>query len=184
MGLTRWRVVGAVVVGVPLALLLAARLGALQGQAPADLGVTDGRLKPPSTTPNSVSSQAGLYPGHPQQAYASIEPLTLRGSPEQALDRLAVLLRAQPRFRITEQAGVYLRVEAETPWLRFVDDLEFLALPGPQPGTTVVHLRSASRLGRGDLGVNRARIENLRAALAAQENPGAADNREPPLTGY
>lgn len=184
MGLKAWRVIGAVVLALPLAALIAARMGALQGQPPADLGVQDGRLKPPSATPNSVSSQAGLYPGHPQQAYAAIEPFTVPGTPEQAVARLAMLLREQPRVRITGQAGTYLRAEAETPWLRFVDDLEFFAVPGPRPGVAVVHLRSASRLGRGDLGVNRARIENLRAALKAQEVPGAADNREAPLTGY
>jgi uncharacterized protein (DUF1499 family) len=43
----------------------------------------------------------------------------------------------------------------------FVDDVEFLA----DRASGVVHVRSASRLGRRDFGVNRARIEELRAIL-------------------
>jgi len=57
----------------------------------------------------------------------------------------------------------YLRVEFRTFWLGFVDDAEFWA----DPATGVVQLRSASRLGEGDLGANRARIEKLRELLAA-----------------
>ena len=57
----------------------------------------------------------------------------------------------------------YLHVSFETRWLRFVDDAEFWF----DPAAGVVQLRSASRLGRRDFGVNRARIEALRAALAA-----------------
>ena len=50
-----------------------------------------------------------------------------------------------------------------SPW-KFVDDAEFWAdLPNG-----VVQVRSASRLGEGDFGVNRERIEALRAALAAR----------------
>ena len=58
---------------------LGARLGLFNGPAPRSLGVRDGRLKPPSKTPNSVSSQAALHPDHPQARYAAIEPLPLHG---------------------------------------------------------------------------------------------------------
>lgn len=59
--------------------LVAAQVGLLSGQRPGDLGVKDGRLKPPSLTRNSVSSQAALMPDHPQRAYASIDPLPFKG---------------------------------------------------------------------------------------------------------
>ena len=46
-------------------------------------------------------------------------------------------------------------------WMRYVDDVEFWF----DPVNMVIQVRSASRLGKGDLGVNRARIESLRATL-------------------
>ncbi len=176
-------VAGGIALGLAL-VLLAGQLGVFQGHPPADLGVRDGRLKAPSLTPNSVSSQARQHPGHPQQAYSDIAPLTLRGEPPQAMARLAQWLTGQPRWRVLVHEDRYLRAEAHTRWLRFVDDVEFWAQPGADPGWTTVHVRSASRLGRRDLGANRARIERLRAHLSAQENPSAAEKDGPPLTGY
>ncbi len=152
------------------ALLVAARFGLFGGQPPQDLGVRDGRLKPPSPTRNSVSSQAGLYPDHPQRAYADIAPLPLRGGDGRtALLKLGELLRNQPELHFVEQRRDYLRVEARTRWLRFVDDLELWFDPAQQ----VIHVRSASRLGREDFGVNRERVERIRAAwLAATATSG------------
>jgi uncharacterized protein (DUF1499 family) len=62
-----------------------------------------------------------------------------------------------------EQRPDYLYAQAQTRWLKFVDDLEFWA----NPNTSVIELRSASRLGREDFGVNRQRIEAIRAAYLA-----------------
>ena len=64
--------VGLVVILLPAVVFFAGQFGMLKGKAPGDLGVHNGRLKPPSNTPNSVSSQAGLYPEHPQRGYADI----------------------------------------------------------------------------------------------------------------
>lgn len=146
-----------------VALVVAGQLGALRGHAPDGLGVTDGRLKPPSTTPNSVSSQAALHAGHPMQQAAMIEPLPLRGAPDEAIDRLRTLLQAMPGATVVTQRGDYLRVQFSTPWLGFVDDAEFWA----DPKAGVIQLRSASRLGRKDFDVNRQRIESIRARLAS-----------------
>lgn len=141
-------------------LLVAGQAGLFAGQPPAGLGVHQGRLKPPSDTPNSVSSQADLYPGHPQQAYARIEPLLLRqGDAVASVTTLAAVLRATPGLTLVEQRPDYLRAQAQTHWLKFVDDLEFWF----NPASGVIELRSASRLGRKDFGVNRARIETIRA---------------------
>jgi len=162
-------VLGAIVVALPLALLGAGQIGLLRGTPPADLGVHDGRLKPPSTTPNSVSSQAALYPGHPQRGYAQIDPLPAAGGDAKAtIARLAALLAQRPDARIVEQRPDYLRVEFTTRWPRFVDDAEFWA----DPAAGVVQVRSASRLGRSDLGANRERIEALRAQLTPGGAPG------------
>jgi uncharacterized protein (DUF1499 family) len=144
---------------IAASLVLAGQLGLLQGQAPADLGVKDGRLKPPSDTPNSVSSQAELYPGHPQRTYASMAPLAFTGKGEQAMDKLARILQGTPRCLLVTQQPDYLYAQCSTALLRFTDDVEFW-LDRP---AGVIQLRSASRLGRGDLGVNRTRVEKIRA---------------------
>jgi uncharacterized protein (DUF1499 family) len=143
-------------------LLLAGRLGWLAGTPPADLGVHNGRLKAPSSTPNSVSSQADLWPNHPQRERARIEPLPMRGDAAATMARLQAAVAAMPGARIVSVRPDYLHVEFTTPVLRFVDDAEFWL----DPVAGVVQVRSASRLGYGDRGVNRARVEALRAAWA------------------
>lgn len=151
-------------IAVPVAVLLAGQLGAFKGQAPSDLGVNDGRLKPPSATRNSVSSQAKLHAEHPQSVYAAIDPLPWLDTGSAASMRaLLRVLKAQPRTQIVTQTQDYVHAQARTPWLGFVDDLEFWS----NPASRVIELRSASRLGREDLGTNRARIETIRAAYSA-----------------
>lgn len=153
-----------VLLGLVAAVLTGARLGLLNGQRPNDLGVTNGRLKPPSLTRNSVSSQSRLFPGHPQQAYAAIEPLPLRdGNAAASMQTLSTVLQAMPGVTIVEQRPDYLYAQAQTRWLRFVDDVEFWV----DPAGGVIELRSASRLGREDFGVNRQRIDAVRAAYLA-----------------
>ena len=145
---------------VPLLLLAAGQLGLLAGKPPQGLGVKDGKLKPPSRTPNSVSSQATLWPeGDYASTYAQIEPLHLQGDGTAAMTRLRALVAAWPGARIVEERPDYLRAEFSTRWLRFVDDAEFWI----DPAGGVIHVRSSSRLGRKDFGANRARIEALRA---------------------
>jgi len=143
-----------VVAAMALLLLLAGQAGWLSGRAPSDLGVRDGRLKAPSPTPNSVSSQADLHVSSDALVeYARIAPLA-------AADTAATMARLRG---IVEARPDYLYVQFTTRWLQFVDDAEFWA----SPAEGVVHVRSASRLGRRDFGVNRARIERIRAALSA-----------------
>jgi uncharacterized protein (DUF1499 family) len=154
-------------IGLPILLVaavLAVQAGALQGTAPTDLGVRDGRLKPPSNTPNSVSSQTTLYPDHPQRTHAAIDPLPFKqGGAEASIQAVQQALQAMPGVTVVAQQDGYLYAQAQTRWLRFVDDVEFWANPERQ----VVELRSASRLGHGDLGANRARIERVRQAYEA-----------------
>ena len=144
---------------------LAAQTGVLQGNAPTDLGVKDGRFKPPSLTRNSVSSQAALYPEHPQKTYAHIEPLPLKpGNPAASVSALVAALQTLPGVTVVQQQPSYVYAQAQTRWLQFVDDMEFWV----NPATGVVEVRSASRLGREDFGTNRSRMEALRAAYLAQ----------------
>jgi uncharacterized protein (DUF1499 family) len=153
-----------VILGLAATLLLAGQLGFLSGHAPTDLGVRDGRLKPPSGTPNSVSSQAGLYPDHPQRAYSAIEPMVFTGDADQAMEKLAAILRASEHTVLVTQQPDYLYAQCTTTWLHFTDDVEFWL----DRKAGVIHLRSASRLGQGDLGANRARMEKLRAQFLSK----------------
>jgi uncharacterized protein (DUF1499 family) len=131
-------------------------MGLFPGRRPDDLGVRGGRLKPVPATPNAVSSQATKGDDH------FIEPLTYRGRPDAAIAALEGIVAALPRTRIVVRSDDYLHAECASALLGFVDDLEFHA---PADGG-VVHVRSASRLGHSDLGVNRRRVEDIRARLA------------------
>jgi uncharacterized protein (DUF1499 family) len=145
--------------------LIAGFAGLLSGRRPATLGVKDGRLSPPSKTRNSVSSQAKLYPDHPQSTYAVIDPLPLKGGDANASMRaLTGALQTLPGVTLVEQKPDYLHAEAQTRWMKFVDDLEFWV----NPPLGVIEARSASRLGREDFGANRKRMEMIRAAYLAQ----------------
>ena len=147
---------------LPALLLAAGQMGLLRSQAPANLGVRDGRLAPVREQYwNAVSSQATTDTHR-------IDPLRIRGEPKAAFARLRERVGQTPGVRIVEATDTYLRAECETRVLRFVDDLELL-LDAP---AGVVHVRSASRLGRKDFGVNRARIESLRTTVDTQ--PGAS----------
>ncbi len=147
-----------------LLVLLAGQAGWLSGQAPSRLGVNDGRLKAPSRTPNSVSSQADLHSGTGALVdYARIAPLAAGPDNAATMARLRAIVERMPGARIVEARADYLYAQFTTRWLKFVDDAEFWF----SPAEGVIHVRSASRLGRKDFGVNRTRIERIRAALAA-----------------
>lgn len=164
----RWILIAAGgVVALTLLIAGAGQLGLLAGTPPTDLGVHDGRLKAPASTPNSVSSQATLWPDHPQREHARIAPLPLRGSGADAgpatITRLRQIVEATPGTRVITARPDYLYATFTSPLMKFTDDVEFWF----DPAAGVVQVRSASRLGEGDLGANRARVERLRALLDA-----------------
>ena len=155
----------------PLILLVVAVVGAIgagqagvfRSSAPTDLGVHGGKLKPPSTTDNSVSSQAALYPDNPQRQAAHIAPLALRGDGPATVARIKSVVEAMAGAKVVKSDADYLYAQFTTPLMKFVDDAEFWYDPVAQ----VIQVRSASRIGEGDMGVNRKRIEAVRAALSA-----------------
>ena len=124
---------------------------------PNDLGATDGRLAPCPDTPNCVSSQADA--GSPR----FVAPLSYTGDPAAAWGRLVAAVSDGIRATTVEQSDGYLRAECVTPLLRFVDDLECLL----DADASLIHVRSASRVGRSDLGANRKRVERLRGEFRA-----------------
>ncbi len=138
------------------------QMGFLAGDPPTGIGVHDGRLAKPATTPNSVSSQANLYPDNPQMQYARIEPLHFSGDGVAAMGKLATVIRGMKGATIIEERPDYIQAQFETAVMRFNDDAEFWL----DNVTGVIQLRSASRLGQSDLGVNRKRIETIRVQFA------------------
>ena len=161
MVILKWLVI--VIVLLALAAIAAGQLGALKGTAPGDLGVRDGRLKPPSMTENSVSSQAALYADHPQRQYATIAPLALKGDGPATIAKIKAIVQATPGAELVQSDAGYLYARYTTRLMKYVDDVEFWF----DAASNVIQVRSASRIGRSDLGVNRQRIEAVRAALAA-----------------
>ena len=163
MLIVKWFVI--VIVLLVVVALAAGQLGFLQGTPPADLGVRNGKLKPPSMTENSVTSQAALYPDHPQRKYADIAPLALKGDGPATLAKIKAIVDGMEGAQVVKSEPGYLYAQFTTKLMKYVDDVEFWF----DPAANVIQVRSASRVGRGDMGVNRKRIEAVRAALEARK---------------
>lgn len=114
------------------------------------------RLDPCPTSPNCVSTQAQA-----QDAGHAIPPFRYRKSRVEAKEALKEIIRSLPRTKLVEEDESYLHYEFTSLLLRFVDDVEFLF----DDETKTLHFRSASRTGYGDLGVNRTRMEQVRALV-------------------
>lgn len=117
------------------------------------LGLQDGQLQVCPATPNCVCSE---YPGAP----VFIEPLRYTTTAEQAWEKLKQVVSETGGLVITEEVS-YLHVVYVTPLLRFMDDVEFRL----DSNTQRIHVRSASRVGKSDLGANRERVEKIRRAF-------------------
>lgn len=113
------------------------------------------QLRPPPRSPNCVSSQAD-----PSDKVHWIAPLPLHGDRATAIDRLIALIGQTPRTALVEHTDAYASFTFTTRLIRYVDDVELLV----HPTEARVDVRSASRVGWGDLGTNRRRVEQLRAA--------------------
>lgn len=124
------------------------------GKRPTNLGIHSGQLAPCPNSPNCVSSFS-------QDASHKIEPLTYNSTPTVAMANLKQAIASLEKTKIIDQTDNYLYVEFTSSLMGFVDDVEFLL----DEGAKVIHVRSASRLGESDLGVNRKRIETIRTQL-------------------
>lgn len=129
-------------------------MGLFSGTRPHGLGVRNGKLKEVPSSPNAVSSQGA------DKAHA-IVPLAYTGTREEVIRKLRSIIGNIPRARIIEETHDYLYAEYESALMGFIDDVEFF-LPAYDK---VIHVRSASRVGYSDFGVNRKRIEDIREKL-------------------
>lgn len=133
------------------------------------------RLAPCPNTPNCVSTLA-------TDRMHAIAPIAYEGTADTAQARLLAVVTAMPRSTVVTNEPGYLHVEFRSLVFRFVDDVEFVL----DDEAKLIHFRAAARLGRGDLGVNRRRMERIRRAFLAQQaaqgdtstsKPGAAAGR-------
>jgi uncharacterized protein (DUF1499 family) len=120
------------------------------GSCPSSLGVKEKRLSPCPSSPNCVSSQS-------DDERHRIDPIRFTSAPGEAMERLKRVVLGMERAKVVRETSDYIHVEFRT-LLGFVDDAEFYL----DENQKVIHLRSASRVGYWDLGVNRKRMECIR----------------------
>jgi uncharacterized protein (DUF1499 family) len=126
------------------------------GARPSQFGLTGGRLAACPDSANCVSSQSA-DPRH------AIDPLRYEGTAEKARKILIEAVSGMKRARIVVADERHLHAEFTSAFFRFVDDVDFLF----DEGAKVIHVRSASRVGYSDLGVNRRRVEKIRSRFDA-----------------
>ena len=119
---------------------------------PDNLGLKNQLLSPCPRTPNCVSSQE-------KNSQHRIQPIIFEGSLELTKERLYRVINSMRGTRIITQEDVYWHMEFTTQLFRFIDDVEFYF----DESQSLIHVRSASRQGYWDLGVNRRRVETIRS---------------------
>jgi uncharacterized protein (DUF1499 family) len=121
------------------------------GKTPGSIGVKDGKLAACPDKPNCVSSMT-------EDKSHFIEPFPYSGNSGKAKSVLLEIVKSQDRTKIISDSENYIHAEYRSKLFRFVDDVEFLI----DDKAKTVHIRSASRLGYSDMGVNGKRVEGLR----------------------
>jgi uncharacterized protein (DUF1499 family) len=121
-----------------------------------ETGLVDGKLRPCPSTPNCVCSQE-RDPGH------RVVPWSYAGDGDAIRERLIAALKTFPRMELLTEEPRYLHAAFKSAIFGWVDDLELLI----DEETKLVHVRSASRAGRWDLGVNKRRVLALRRVFEA-----------------
>jgi uncharacterized protein (DUF1499 family) len=142
-----------------LLVAIGAPMGLFSGKPPADLGLAGGKLRGGDWRPNWVSSQVPA-----SDAKHHVAPFDASGDPAAAWKSLERSIALEPRARVVTRLPAYLHVEFASASMGFVDDAEFAL----DAAAGVIHVRAGARLGIRDFGVNRERIERLRAAVAAR----------------
>jgi uncharacterized protein (DUF1499 family) len=132
-------------------------MGIFSGSRPEKMGFSSGKFAACSWKPNCVCSTSDPADEH------YIAPLKLSDDVGATWKKLSTIVTTNPAAKLVRYDGGYMYVEYKSKGLGFIDDVEF-ALDAK---AGVIHVRSASRLGIRDFGVNRTRIEEIRAKLAA-----------------
>ena len=84
---------------------------------------------------------------------------------ENAFKKATKIVSETPRTKIVEKTDSFIHAEAKTKWRRYTDDLLLKAIP--EKG--VIQVRSESRVGVGDNGVNQKRVDNFAYRLMTEK---------------
>jgi uncharacterized protein (DUF1499 family) len=147
------------VIGVGIAAIVITAVMAMLARvvkAPPNLGVSNGKLAPCPNSPNCVSTQS-------QDPRHQIDPIPYTASPAEVRATLLKIIRSMERTQIIRDEPTYIHVEFRTKGIGYVDDVEFAL----DQEVGVIHFRSSARLPYYDWGVNRERMEEIRAAFEA-----------------
>ncbi|MCU0526631.1 MAG: DUF1499 domain-containing protein [Elainella sp. Prado103] len=136
-------------------------LFSFSGKRPTNLGITAGKLSACPSSPNCVNSQTPTG-----DAEHSIAPIAYKSASSEVIPKLKAVIEGMERTKIVTETADYLYAEFTSALMGYVDDVEFYLDP-TTPGQ--LQVRSASRLGQSDLGVNRKRIEEIRSQLMGLE---------------
>jgi uncharacterized protein (DUF1499 family) len=120
-------------------------------------GVPSDRLSPCPKSPNCVSSLS-------EDKSHQVDPLTYSATLEEAREKLISVIKSLKRSEIVTAENNYIHATFTSFLFRFVDDVEFSF----DDETKVINVRSASRTGYSDLGVNRRRVEEIRKRFIAR----------------
>lgn len=140
------------------ALILTISMGLLScmSERPENLGLQNDRLSACPDKPNCVCSFENKV-----DKEHFIEPLPYTIDEIQLRDKIIGTLQSLPRTKIITKTENYIHAECTSRIFRFVDDLEIFI----DQQQKLIHFRSASRVGHSDLGVNRKRVESIKASL-------------------
>lgn len=123
-------------------------------QAPATLGLLEGRLSPCPESPNCVFSGTEI-------GSHFILPIKIVNNPHATWNTLQQIIKTSPHAKVISLEPHYLHAEFTSPLMRFIDDVEMVLMEDE----SLIHIRSASRLGYSDFGQNRQRLELIRKRL-------------------
>ena len=128
-------------------------MAVMSQKAPDTLGLKGGKLAPCPKSPNCVCSE------QVQPDDAEHYPQAIQGD-KAVWAKFKGIVQEQGGEVITDD-GNYVHITFSTPVFHYIDDVELRF----DKAAKLIHIRSASRMGRKDFGVNRTRVEKLKQAL-------------------
>ncbi len=143
-----------IVVAIIVLCILMRLIVILVSPRPKEIGVKEGKLAPNKPSPNGVSTQM-------EDEYHKIDPIPFKETLQATHDKIVEAIKAYPRTKIVKDnlEDKYLYANFMSKSWGFIDDVEFYFDEDNQ----VVQFRSQSRIGYGDMGENRKRMEWIRA---------------------
>jgi len=142
------------------AIILLSTLGLMvlswTAQKPDGLGVVNGRLAKCPDTPNCVSSQS-------ESEAQRMPAIEFAGPAADQVEKIKLVVANKfPRAKLVSESEYYLHFEFRSLVFRFVDDVEFLV----DDEQSLIHFRSAARVGHSDMGTNRKRMSRFAQEFA------------------